>query len=357
MGEECAAPRSRLAGLAARAGATCTPLQAMVELTARCPLDCVHCYVDRRPAREPELDTSEVLRLLADLHSAGTLFVTLTGGEILLRPDLIPIARAGRKLGLAVRLFTSGVLLDRASAAAIAELGLTAVELSLYGSTAALHDRVTRHPGSLRATLRAAVALRRAGVTVVVKAPLLRLVDDAFLGVVEVAERLGAGVRIDPSLRARRDGSLGPLHERPSQERLIQLFRHSLFAGELSRPLPAPPVAAAPPCGIARRVVRIGPTGDVYPCTAYQRAAGNVRLASFAEIWREAPLLRELRSVRAGDLAPECAGCTRLGYCGRCGAMALIEHGDYLGPERDACRRAAAVEEAVHGIGGAPSGC
>jgi radical SAM protein with 4Fe4S-binding SPASM domain len=339
-----------LTRIAERATAACVPFQVLFELTGRCHLDCVHCYLPHPRPGADELTLAEIARILDELRAAGTLFVSFTGGEAFLRPDLLEILAEARRLHLAVRLYTSGTSIGRAEAAALARLRLVAVELSVYGSTAAVHDRVTRRPGSLRRTLRAAVLLRRAGANVLLKSPALASAGESYLELPALARRLGAGVRVDPALVIGRDGSTAPAAERVGVEGLMRLF--AAHGPPTTAPLPAPPPPGTPTCAIARRTARIGPSGLVYPCGAFPTPAGDLRTTSFAAIWNGSPLLRRLRAVGTGDLHGDCAGCARVAYCGRCTALALLEHGDELGPSREACDRAEARERLARGAGG-----
>ncbi|MEK6606150.1 MAG: radical SAM protein, partial [Myxococcota bacterium] len=101
--------------LNAHALANKVPLHVLFEITGRCSLDCRHCYVDvHRPP--PELATREVKDAFEQLRAAGAMFLTVSGGEPFLRPDLLPLLAHARRLGFAVRLFTSGTRLTRADA-------------------------------------------------------------------------------------------------------------------------------------------------------------------------------------------------------------------------------------------------
>jgi len=91
----------------------CVPLRAIVELTYRCNLRCVHCYTVGR-AGERELGTEEVRGILDQLAGEGCLYLTFTGGEILLREDFFALAAYARRKRFALRLFTNGSFLTTA---------------------------------------------------------------------------------------------------------------------------------------------------------------------------------------------------------------------------------------------------
>jgi AdoMet-dependent heme synthase len=334
-----------LDGLAERALERHVPLQAQLEVTGRCHLDCVHCYLDvKRPPRD-ELTLAEIEGLLDELAAAGTMFLTITGGEIFLRKDIFEIIEAARQRRFAFRLFTSGTLLDRDKVARIAALRPLAVEISIYALDSETHDAITQRRRSLRKSLRAAVLLRQHGVPVMLKSPVLEGTGGGHLALADIARRIGAGYRIDPSLISRRDGGDEPLAQRPSVARLTELFSDRRVVPDFGD-LPPPRPADEAPCAVGRRVVRIAPGGDVFACNAFPIPAGNIRSASSSEIWNGSQVLREIRSITVGDLQGECGGCARQGYCGRCSAQALLEHGNFRGPSVEACERAEARERA-----------
>src|SRR5262245_32165929 len=67
------------------------PVYAVWELTMKCDQPCQHCGSRAGPARESELDTSEVLAVAKSLADLGCREVALIGGEAYLRPDLYEI--------------------------------------------------------------------------------------------------------------------------------------------------------------------------------------------------------------------------------------------------------------------------
>ena len=118
---------------------------------------------------------------------------------------------------------------------------------------------------------------------------------------------------------------------------------------------PASPEDA--PCAIGRRTCRIGPDGSVYPCSTYPEAVGNLRERPLARIWWGAsPLLARLRAIRFRDLGPACTGCDKSGYCHRCLALGVLEHGDWRTPVEESCRIAHAHDLAAGKVGPPPPG-
>jgi radical SAM protein with 4Fe4S-binding SPASM domain len=342
---------TQLDRLAGRAQALNVPLSALFELTGRCNLDCGHCYLDiAHPPKE--MSTAEALHVVDELHRAGTLFLTLTGGEVFLRKDTLQIARHARGLGMALRIFTNATRITRQLAAEIAEVAPLAVEVSIYGAHADAHDGVAKRRSTLRRTLRGLVHLRRAGVRVGLKAPLMVPVLPELDALFDLADRLGMPIAFDPFVTPRHDGDRTPLALRADAARLAAALGHPRLRALSGGALAPPPAPDDAPCAIARRTTRISPTGDVFPCPTYPTAIGNLLERPFAELWGSGPLVDRLRAVRVRDLTGACAGCGQAGYCARCSAVALLEHGDELGPAEEACRIAEAKERA-HGL---PSG-
>ena len=76
------------------------PLGVQLDLTYRCNERCVHCYLDHDD--HGELTFAEITDLLDQLAQAGVFFLTISGGEIFLRPDLFDILGHARKLMFSV---------------------------------------------------------------------------------------------------------------------------------------------------------------------------------------------------------------------------------------------------------------
>lgn len=80
--------------------------------TSRCNSRCASCNW-WRSIGEGELTIQEIGHLAASLPSLGTRLVVFSGGEPLLRPDVLEIAEIFRETGVRLHLLTSGLLLER----------------------------------------------------------------------------------------------------------------------------------------------------------------------------------------------------------------------------------------------------
>jgi MoaA/NifB/PqqE/SkfB family radical SAM enzyme len=307
------------------------PISVLFEVTHRCNLGCEHCYLTEgpvgrpRPTR-PELSLHEIRLILDQIAETGTLFLTLSGGEVFLRRDLLPIVAHARSCGLSVTIFTTGTLLTPETATGLAGLHPLSVEVSIYSARPDVHDRITRIPGSHARSLRALHLLKERGVIILIKSPLMSLNSEEFHAIVRLAEELGAGYGFDPMLVPRRDGDMTPVNMSLDQRQLYQIFADPVIAKELSQPVRCLPQPGEEICATGRRTCLISPYGDVYPCMVYPVPAGNLREKSFREIWTGSPLLQELRAKTVDDLKD---GAKAIGGF-HCSALALIENGDFL---------------------------
>src|SRR5215813_6510192 len=94
------------------------PLGAQLDLTYRCNERCVHCYLDHDD--HGEMTLAEIKDLLDQLADAGVFLLTISGGEIFLRPDLFEILEHARKLLFSVKIKTNGILIRESQARQLA---------------------------------------------------------------------------------------------------------------------------------------------------------------------------------------------------------------------------------------------
>src|SRR5689334_4349983 len=128
-----------------------SPFGLLAELTYRCPLACAYCSNPLNMADyTDELTTDEWRRVLAQARDLGVLQCHLSGGEPLLRRDLVQIVAAAAELGLYTNLVTSALGLSRRAAERLRAAGLDHVQVSVQAAEAALADRIAGTPSFRR---------------------------------------------------------------------------------------------------------------------------------------------------------------------------------------------------------------
>src|SRR5579862_4766051 len=119
-----------MAEMAAKALKLTIPLSVQLDLTYRCNERCIHCYLDHDD--HGEMTSAEIKTLLDQMADAGVFFLTLSGGEILMRKDFFEILEYARMLMFCIKLKTNGVMIREHQAERIRALGVHSVQISIY---------------------------------------------------------------------------------------------------------------------------------------------------------------------------------------------------------------------------------
>src|SRR2546423_2222459 len=149
------------------------PLEAAIEVTRRCPLECLHCYnnlpMGDLDARRREMSKEEHFQLLDELAQMGTFWLLYTGGEIFARKDFLEIYTYAKKKGFLITLFTNGTIITQEIADYLEEWPPFAIEITLYGRTRETYEALTAVSGSYDRCLRRIRLLRERGLPLKLK--------------------------------------------------------------------------------------------------------------------------------------------------------------------------------------------
>jgi radical SAM protein with 4Fe4S-binding SPASM domain len=318
------------------------PLHVSLELTLQCPLRCSHCYnFDRNrpaPARGPDLAFDEILSLMDDLRAAGTLFLSITGGEPLAHARIWDLLEEAAARHFAVNLQTNGTLLTEKACNRLARhRNLWGVSLSVYGATPETHDALTRTRGSFQRTLDGLRRLKTREIPVTMKFLATRANAREFPSMIALAEAESVPFLTDVAITPRHDGTPDSLDCRIDLDTLEELYR-----GPLLPLLPEPPPGLSGSsftCSWARGYAAVSASGDVWPCIAAPIRAGNIRERSFREIWKDSPVLRRIRRFPPNDPKP-CIPCSLKAWCFRCPGETFLIRGRKAGVDPRRCREA-----------------
>ena len=309
------------------------------ELTYACNLACVHCLSSSGKRDARELSTRQCKDIIDELERMQVFYVNIGGGEPTVRPDFWELVDYATEHQVGVKFSTNGVRITPEVAARLAASDYVDIQISLDGATPEINDAV-RGPGSFAMAVRALENLAEAGfrdakVSVVVTRHNVGQLDDFAA----LADRYGATLRITRLRPSGRGADVwDELH--PTSAQQVQLYDWLVAKGEgvltgdsffhLSPLGGSGALAGLNMCGAGRVVCLIDPVGDVYACpfAIHDRfLAGNVLVnndfgagvgTGFDNVWKNAPLFRELREPQS---AGACGSCGHYDSC-RGGCMA-----------------------------------
>lgn len=318
------------------------PLIGAMELTLRCNLKCIHCYCEGYE-HGAELAADDFKDIIDQLAAAGCMWLLITGGEPLLRPDFAEIYSYLRQKGILPVLFTNATLVTPELARLIAEWRPFNLEVSLYGATAETYETVTGVSGSFQRCIAGIENLLaeglRPGLKTMVMYENLHELDALY----DLARRYQLPFRFDPLLNATLDNGLSPTELRVTPEMAVELDRRYSERRETWTEFVAkfgnnPPSETYFSCGAGINAFHIDPYGRLYPCTLARDEHFDLRRGSFAEGWNGR--IREIRSRRP-DGSHRCGSCQLRSLCGCCPGRASLETGTMDGSIDYLCRVAA----------------
>ena len=266
--------------MAAKALKLNIPLSVQLDLTYRCNERCVHCYLDHDD--HGEMTTAEIKGLLDQMADAGVFFLTISGGEIMMRKDFFEILEHAHARTFSIKLKTNGVLIRKKEAERIRALGVESVQISVYSHRAEVHDAITKMPGSFRQTIEAVRLLRTVGLHVTMANVLMVQNAQDYPGVRALANELGAQCTLDPTITPMMDGDRSILELNVDKAALREVFRDGALVGNVEE-FCAPPQGVDEdaldmlPCSAGHTACYVSPYGDVYPCVQFPLPSGNVR--------------------------------------------------------------------------------
>ena len=337
-------------------------------LTYRCNLACEHCYLDAGPkplvgsenfADRSELNTDECYKVIDELAAFAPECVTiLTGGEPLLRRDILEIVRRAAERGLWVVVGTNGVRITENVAQHLAAAGARGLSLSLDALDPERHDHFRRVRGAWQNTVEGAEILNRTGLPFIVQTTAGSHNLNELEAIADFAhDRLAAKVWnlyfLVPTGRGQFVSDISPTQYDEvlaSLYRIQKKYQRRMLVNAkcaphyiktvLERGVPGPGQAdtdanpirtysgGAGGCPAGTHYMGIRPNGDVTPCPYLPVFAGNLRRSPLPDLWSSSELFTGIR-LRT-SLGGRCGECELNGHCGGCRARAYGMSGDLM---------------------------
>jgi radical SAM protein with 4Fe4S-binding SPASM domain len=338
------------------------PLQVSIEVTRRCPLECLHCYnnlpMGDMDAKQRELTKEEHFRVLDELVEMGCFWILYTGGEIFARKDFLEIYTHAKQKGFLITLFTNGTIITEAIADYLAEWPPFAIEITLYGRTRETYEALTAVPGSYNRCLRGIKLLRERGLPLKLKTVATSINKHEVTAMRQFAEEeLGVEFKMDGQINPRIDCSQSPLAVRLTPEEVVALDMHApkgvseyrrLAMRDLKNPPSLKQIDTMYFCGGGMSSFAINALGEVGICVISQQETFSIRSAGVKRVWEES--LFHLRKRKRTHVT-KCVECRIQSLCSMCPANGELENGDRESPVEFLCQvahlRAAVIEAEV----------
>jgi radical SAM protein with 4Fe4S-binding SPASM domain len=334
------------------------PLQVSIEVTRRCPLECLHCYnnlpMGDVEARQRELSKEEHFRVLDELVDMGCFWILYTGGEIFARKDFLEIYTYAKKKGFLITLFTNGTILTEAIADYLVEWPPFAIEITLYGRTRETYEALTAIPGSYDRCLRGIQLLRERRLPLKLKTVATSINKHEVMAMRQFAEEeLGVEFKMDGQINPRIDCSQSPLAVRLTPEEVVALDMTSPkvaaeFVKLAKRDCESPPnlaqIDTVYSCGGGINSFALNAYGEVGICVISQQETFSIRDAGVREVWEQS--LLHLRTRKRTQVT-KCLQCRIQSLCGMCPANGELENGDRESPVDFLCHVAHLRAESI----------
>jgi len=254
--------------------------------TYRCQCNCAPCYADVKGRKNVgEMPTEELKAEIDQIKALGAIHLNLTGGEPLLREDIVSLVAHAHDIGLITRISTNGDLLTRDRVAELRRAGLNQCGIAVDDADPDIHDRLRGLPGLFDRAVLGFRFLHEYGIeSRLMTYACHNNVPQGLERILELAKQLQVkSVHINfPYASGRWAESFDEMFSEDDMDRLRKL------QGFMSYPLvllefPTPEAL----CLAARKsIIYVNTSGEVTPCPMVPYAIGNLRDEPLTAIWK-----------------------------------------------------------------------
>ena len=316
-------------------------------ITNLCNFRCKHCYQEDFSDKN-DLDSSALRRvanhLLQGVEAWGkAACIHLTGGEPLLKPELVPLLEfldqkpVVEELGI----ITSGLPVNQQVLNRLGRVSkLMKVKISLDGPDEETHG-ATRRKGTFEKVLQRISLIKEAGrFETILMFTLTKRNAHSLSSLLDLCQELGIdGLILERFIplgqgRQMREDALDKKAWKEFVEELLRFFFIQMEEADFSayqafqiRFSQGEMELMGAPCVLGTDGLCIMPEGEVFPCRRFPISIGNLLDTPLDQLWESSELLRRLR--RKENLKGKCKNCD-CKECRGCRSLALSLTGDYL---------------------------
>ena len=328
------------------------------EITRNCNLSCLHCRASATHGPyEGELDTEKCFQILDQIAEVGSPIVILTGGEPLMRPDILDITRYGTDNGLRMVMAPNGTLITDEIAERLTAAGIKRISISLDGAGKDTHDQFRGVDGAFDGALQGIASAKKADIEFQINTTITQHNLAEIPKIQELAIELGAVAHhifllvptgrgkyiIDKAITAEEyEETLNWFYDQQDKTSLqlkatcaphyYRILRQRAKAEGKSVTYETHGLdAVSRGCLGGIGFCFISHRGIVQPCGFLHLNCGDLKQSSFTEVWKTSDVFLSLRNY--DKLEGKCGACEYKRVCGGCRARAFEATGDYQAEE------------------------
>lgn len=306
------------------------PGELRIEITRKCPLECLHCSACSSNDNNLQLEIDQIIAAVTEFRCMGGHRVIITGGEPLVHPEFISVLESIRDIGIRPILFTSGITGTSEYYRSLGELEikelrplLSSIVFSLYGKSSSVHEYITQRKYSFAMTLHAIHEALRLGIPTDIHFVPMKVNYQDLAGIANIASNIGIRkvhvLRFVPHGRAEEYASGLLLSEE-------EYVKFAMIAGMVREQYPdllqigaafrgiVPDITKI--CSAAYDKMIVTADGSVAPCDGFKNQQDsndnwNINVKSLSEIYAGSPIFKSIRAIKT-NLARHGQSCC---YC------------------------------------------
>lgn len=313
------------------------PVSGTFELTSRCNLSCKMCYVHMSPDEQSnmgrELTTEEWIALGKDAVEEGMIYLLLTGGEPLLRPDFLEIYTSLIQMGVMVSVNTNGTLLTPEHVACFKKYKPEKINISLYGMSDDTYGRLCGNSQGFKKAIQGIRMLKEAGIRVNLNTTFTKYNINDMEAIVAFAKEEQIPVRMSayifPPVRNQHCADSGNLTPEElgaaaarfdlltmEEEQLEKRKNYVLKCMNCEPDKSEMPESKNSSCMAGRGAFWISWDGKLYPCGMLSDYEQDIRKEQFVDAWHQT-----CECMKTIFLPAECSVCRYEPLCPVCAAV------------------------------------
>lgn len=317
------------------------PLHAQFELTARCNFNCRMCYIHMSDQRikelGQELSTDKWLQLAREAKELGTLYLSLTGGEIFTRSDFKELYVELSKMGFLIQLMSNISMIDENVMTWLSKYPPYNISTTMYGSNNEIYRSVCGIEHGFDHFDRAINLLQSANIPITIKSVLIKDNEDDVQNMCKYATQHGKKFYSTYGVNKPVRGAISDAEKVRRMRYDFDMPKNSRLASKLT-PGHGPYIHHTnylDDCGAYGNSINITWDGHMILCSFMSEPYVDVCSIPLKEAWKL--LLEKIERIQKPD---KCNHCKYEEYCVRCPGGLAAECGSYSTVTDDYCKTA-----------------